>query len=428
MSTNNYPVLIVATLLLVAVFILSVIVSTSGPRISRTQLAEDPTLQQYSMEFTTVLREADLQINPQIKHEIELNDRLLTVNFLEPLHYATKYELTIDVIDERDKLQQLTSQFITREPELYYLQRQSGREMDYIRSTSLQAEEDDTVYEHPEIVFYAIGRDGLISVVNEGDQQTRFIRGNHETALALPIEAKVIHVQGSSKSNRYAFTLQTPDFENEGWMFNADDTTWQKVTGDVGSSLLGSRLILAPDGQTVAYFDAGRSLIIDNPSDNEAPLTLGVFDGLQRFLPNESALLTVRSNKYNVLNSQSGQIEDAPSVVRSGARAQLFNNRQDYVFISRRLDDTRQDLIQFVQTYLDEATVELLSHPSNERLITGLELSPNDEYVVVQEVPQPAVYDNVDGNNSPTYVLSRLMNIKSGESVRLIEGFDLQWR
>jgi hypothetical protein len=184
----------------------------------------------------------------------------------------------------------------------------------------------------------------------------------------------------------------------------------------------------APDGQSIYYFDQNRNLVLDNPSDNKPPTILGVFDVVTRILPNHKALLTGRSNGFDIVRPN-GAIERAPEAIQLSFQPKILHTTQDFIFITQGLDATGTQLQQFLKIVDANNTVKTLTQESfNEMLFTQLSMSPNDQFTVMEQAYQPVIYDTVIFNNKPQEVFSVIRDARTGDTVRTLNGFDIVWR
>ena len=98
-----------------------------------------------------------------------------------------------------------------------------------------------------------------------------------------------------------------------------------------------------------------------------------------------------------------------------------------FITITQRLNSDNL-LTQYLQRYESGESTTLFEATVQDRLLLGISLSPNDQFVATEEAVTPVVYDTMPLNSKPSLGLTYLRDAKTGKLVRTIEGFDVIWR
>lgn len=425
---SKLHLLVLGTLCVLCV-VLAIALTTQGPRLSRTMLNETAGNQRYVLSFTTPIQPESLlvSINPEIEHETAVEGRTVYIRFLKPLSYDTDYNISLNVTDTSGANSRVTSSFSTTNPTLFYIKR-NATEPDELRRTTIQAGSDTVIFSHDNILAHTVSSRSHMVAVSENDSIKLIHISRRQKEVTLPEGYQLRSMDGSSRHDRFIFTLQDQSLATSGWEYDPRKQQWNGLVSGVGGSLLGSIVKYAPDGQSLYYFDQNSNLVLNDPTDERDPTILGVYDSVARFLPNQKAILASRTNSFMVI-PQNGSSEEAPERVQVSFQPQLLQSLTDYVYITQRLDASSGALTQYLIRLNENGSSEVLaSEATANLLILSLDLSPNDQYIVTEEAWQPVVYDMALLNNKPGIVSSVIRNTATGEVLLTLDGFDVIWR
>ena len=430
MFIKKHQYTLVFSVLIAISIVLAALITFGGPRVSRTILYESLDNQRFVITFNSPIENisSPISIHPEIPFETRISGRQITISFREPLAYATTYELSLSVTDDRTKSSNVTTSFDTRNPDMFYMKR-SATGNDTIYQTKLNdIRSEVVVFSHPRILEFTVGESTLLVLTETNETRKLHLINRSEKEITLPNDDTIVGVDGTPQNNTFLITLQDQKFQLHSWLYISENDSWTEVVQDIGGSLTSSQASFTPDGETITYFDQNQALILDDPTDDRDGVSLGIFDAKRRFLPNMSGIFGSRSNQYVTISAEEGVETPAPEPIQTSFLPFVFNNQQDYVYIQQSFDSLTEQLTQNIRTLINDTVTDIAAYSTDERLVLGMSISPNDEFFMTEEALQPVIYDNAPLNNKPQNVITRIRSTQSGDIIRQLDGFDIIFR
>lgn len=427
MSTNKLPLLSLAMLTVTAVM-LAIIVTISGPRISSTNLVEDPKNQRYTLNFSTEITEppSDITIEPAISFDFNYSQNKVIIQFSEPLRHNTTYTVSMRAKDVRGKSSAVSSTFTTRQLHGYYMQRDPLGD-DTIYKLDMDKTESKIIYQAETITSYALSKDSIGVIINEA-QDVVIVKNNKTQTVPLPEGNSIRFIDGSSSTDTYVFSLiNNTDFTASIWRYDATTKKLDRIKNETGSDIETFEVYFAPDGVSIVYADTSRSLILDNPSDDRPSVNFGLFDSFSRLLPNEKGIFGYSKNTPTLIRADNGSIVELRPEVRGGAQAVAFQDMETFAYLTQSLQPGTKELFQSLIINGGDETV-ITSHNVQEKLILDLSISPDDGYIVYESANQPIIYDKTLYNGKPGNNETYIIDTQSNKTIKKINGFDVRWR
>jgi hypothetical protein len=410
--------------------VLTLIVQFGGTHIRNTSLIENPRMQRFSISLSSeVTSVSSYTINPEIASTLVYDKFRVTFIFDEPLDYDTKYEIDMSFTDTRNKQNNVQTSFKTNLPTIYYLVRDEFIN-DAIFRTDIRDSDKKKIYEAESILLYAVGAKSIMALEKrDSAQYLTIVEGNNKGAIQVPDNNTVDAIDGSHSEDAFLITLIDNDsYEKTIWRYTNDNSNFTHLLDGNSKPLIGSDAVYAPDGKSFYYIDPLRNVILNSPDLSQPALSLGNFDNISRIHPNEKGIFGYKQNQYLTILSSDGSENLAPTATQSSFRTTQFSNLSDYAYIKQNLDKDGIRLLQ--QLYLYRNTTEniITEHPTNERLILELSLSPNDQYLITEESQQPVIFDGLSPNGTAKNVTTYIRSTNSGTILMQFPGFDVKWR
>jgi hypothetical protein len=263
----------------------------------------------------------------------------------------------------------------------------------------------------------------------EEDQIPYIIIDDKKSIVQLPANKTIDKMSASSSEDRYMFTLtDKTSYEKSIWVYMVESNNFNQLVNDKKEPISGSNALFAPDGKSIFYLDMKRSLIMLSEDPSQVPINLGAFDNVDRILPNEKGVFGFRNNNYTTILSLDGSEQLAPDNVQNNSLVQQFNSLVDYLFIEQVLDSDSIYLEQNLISYIDNKETIISTNRVKESLVLVTSLSPNDEFVVVEEATQPVIYDGIYPNGKPKNGFTNIIDVNSGSTIKEIAGYDIKWK
>jgi hypothetical protein len=416
--------------IIVLSLIFTLLVHFSGPRIRTISIDNSFTNQQLIMSFNADIANIEnVEINPIIDFEYTHNNYQMFVSFSTPLRFDTLYSIDMTLTDTRGVSSRQKVIFQTNNPEIYFLNRNESLN-DIIYKTTLDSDINEIVYESDSIILYDFTHKSFVIVEEIDKQQYVLIKsGGNTKPVQLPVDYNIDAISASSTQDLYIFTLtEEISFEKTLWEYSAESGSFRQLLDDQSRPLEGSNAVYAPDGKSIFYLDKNRSLFLISSDSSQPPINIGVFDTVNRILPNEKGVFGYTNNKYLTVISNDGSELEAPEDVQNSSLTQQFNSLDDYVYIQQELDNNRLYLQQNLISYINDKIKVISSTNVKDRLMLNSYLSPNDEFVLTEEALQPVIYDGVYPNGKPKNGFTNIIDVNSGAVVKTLEGYDVKWK
>jgi len=373
----------------------------------------------------------DFTISPHIESTYAVSSTKITITFDEPLKYNQEYDVSFVATDSKNRSSTVKSRFKTSSVDGYYLTRSNSSEKDTIYRFSLNDDTADSIiYEAEEIILYELAKNSFASLEQLGtDQKLYVITENKKQQVSLPTNQQVNAIKGSTTKNSYIMRfIDAKLFTSSLWEYDADDNELSEIFDEDGVPIRAGDIDYAPDGESIVFQDQNRVLQLRNDSTDQPPLVFGEFNTLRRFLPNEKALFGYRNNKPIGIRASDGSFIEPIKEIETSYQTIIMQDLESYVYLRQKFNDSEDSLEQSLISYSagkeSIVTTELL----DKTLFMSLDVSPNDQYVSLEEAAMPAVYDDKRPNSKPKNVSLSIYDRESGAKIKTINGFDIQWR
>ena len=411
-----------------------------------------------------------VSISPATDFHVTTSDGAVVISFDRPLAYATTYEVSVRGVTGLAVNRQsvLSAEFSTAEPSLYYLNRAAvpvgdeNRGVDRILRTTVGSTETTVAFASANIQqFVAMGSE--LAVVStsadpsQGEKASALYRvGDDGTAevLNLPGVGLVHDLQAAPGQSLLGFRFTSaadapgPLYENVLFVLDLrtnvstpvsdlvgeplNVTTWGFLSGrsDIVAQQYDSTLLL------INPLDQSGGNPLENEPEFEAPVPLGQFVELTAFAPDGVRVaVSGREGRYVLDLSQGTESAIVPQIVpgttqyTAGLRF-LAGSERGYVQRVAEFDPETGSARQYLSLVEDGLTRTVYAPASALETIVGFTLSPNDQYLAVQVVPNrdSESSDGYPVNAQATDATTLFVNLATGAVRRSVLGFDATWR
>jgi hypothetical protein len=439
---------VAALLVLVAVF--AVLGYTQGPKLSSAQVDTGQVVQQRGQQLRLFVNQAvatvsadQVTVTPAADVSVSTSGDVVAVQFDEPLRYNTDYTVEVSGVTSVYVAQQSTLRyaFTTDSPDLYYLDR--GADSDRIIRTGLATTERDVAFEATAIEDYAVF-DGALAVSTEtpdGGSALALIdsEGNAEN-IPLPGVGVVEQLQSSSSTGMLGFVFTGADASGSAaynrTLFTVDLNSGRvlvPVMGLDGSVPEVGGWAFIPTTPDLLVYAADQSLLRITLGESSTVLPLGQFSDFQSISadgatavvtdPFGAVALTLADGTIKRLDPSplEGEVPFAgvTAVVPGGGWVQQVADV-----------DVTTGRFKSAMVFDDGETARIIYRTTrDEGSLVEFALSPNDQYAVVETVPNvsSSVDDGYSVNARSTSITTVFVDISTGAVVKSIEGFRVSW-
>ena len=386
-----------------------------------------------------------VEIVPDIPHQVRVDGVSLAIVFERALRYDTNYQVTVSGVREEGGFAQSTwrHEFVTPISNLWFLDRDSGGGMDKILRVSTGSEPPQVIYESPGIsLFTPIG--SAIVVVTEdargvtGMQLVEPVTRRAETIL-LPREADIVDLFAPASGTRVFFTLRSRgnDTSYDRTLFSFDtagsrtpavvtDLSGKPIRATKAFSIPGDdRLIVWVDDVSVEQVDMTTGLVL--PIMSEAQELWGVStDGQSIVAVDIGGTVAVNIDDLSDQRLPVGTIGG-----RQAFEGDTYLTASGFSIAKLAVSNQAgTEFTSLLATVNPEGAVSVLYRtPGDEGSIGRFRVSPNDQYVAVEVVPNLAtqVSDGRQLAARDVSITTVVIDIDRGLVVRSVEGFWPVW-
>ena len=461
--------LVVACLALVAVNLLS------GPRLSDVEVDATAVVSSANarLVLTTNRQLADVTpeqvgIEPAAPFQVTTSGNSVVISFPQPLAYNTDYEVSVRGITGRavDRQSTLSASFSTSEPSLYYLSRaqppaEAGtRGADRILRTTTGSTDTEVAFESANIQqFVPIGSELAVVTVNADLANTLYRVDADGTAevLNLPGTGLVHDLQAAPGQSLLGFRFTSaadaagPHYENVLFVLDLRTNAAKAVPDLEGDPLSVTTWGFMANRADIVARQYDSTLLLINPLDQsggnpletepelEPAVPLGQFASLTAFAPDGVRIaVSDRDGQYVLDLSQGTESAIVPQSVAGTTQytAELRflaggagTDSAGYVQRIAEFDAATGSVRQYLSLVQGGEARTVYAPASARETIVGFELSPNDQYLAVQIVPNrdTELSDGYPVNTQATDVTTLFVNVATGDVRRSVLGFDATW-
>ncbi|TFD62783.1 hypothetical protein E3T39_02320 [Cryobacterium suzukii] len=410
-----------------------------------------------------------VRIEPATAFQVTTSANSVVISFPQPLAYNTDYEVSVrgttgTAVDRKGTL---SAEFSTSEPPLYYLSRaqpaaEAGmRGTDRILRTTTGSTDTDVVFQSANIQqFVPMGSELAVVTVNPDLANALYRVDADGTAevLNLPGVGLVYDLQAAPGASLLGFRFTSaadaagPHYENVLFVLDLRTNVARAVTGLEGDPLSvttwgfmhGRADIIAQQYDSTLLLINPQNQSGGNPLENEPefaiPVPLGQFANLTAFAPDGVRIAVSDRDGQYVLDLSQGT--ESPIVPQSVAgttqytaelrfRAGGVGSESDgYVQRVAEFDAATGSVRQYLSLVQGGEARTVYSPASADETIVGFELSPNDQFLAVQIVPNrdTELSDGYPVNAQATDATTLFVNVATGAVRRSVLGFDATWQ
>ncbi|SEN65707.1 hypothetical protein SAMN05216281_11134 [Cryobacterium luteum] len=420
-----------------------------------------------------------ISIEPATTFQVTTSANSVVISFSQPLAYNTDYAVAVRGVTgtavNRDST--LTAKFSTSEPSLYYLSRAApsadagARAADRILRTTTGSADTDVAFASPNIQeFVPIGSELAVVTVNS-EQGSSEHGGSDFTnalyrvdadgaaeALNLPGAGLVHDLQAAPGQSLLGFRFDSaadapgPHYDNVLFVLDLRTnaatavldvdgdplsvTTWGFMAGraDIVAQQYDSTMML------INPLDQSGGNPLENEPELDPPVPLGQFANLTAFAPDGVRVaVSDRDGQYMLDLSQGTESIIVPQSVvgttRYTAELRFLAGGADgtdpngYVQRVAEFDPATGAVRQYLSLVQNGEARTVYAPASASETIVGFELSPNDQFLAVQIVPNrnTEVSDGYPVNSQAADATTLFVNVATGEIRRSVLGFDTSW-
>jgi len=442
---RTFTALVVVLALLCTGF--AVLGYVQGPKLSSAQVDTDQVtarsgqqLRLFANQPLRAVDPADVTITPAADFSVTTSGSVVAVEFEQPLLYAAHYVVEVAGVTSEfdDQSSTLSYEFTTGSQPLYYLDR--GETTDEIVRTRIAGNERTVVYSAPRIQEFALLGSSAAVSTDAGDGSSAlslvsFDDGGAES-IALPVAGVIKNLHAADDGVTVGFTLSTADgaYADTLMMLNLDaGRDILAVAGLDGSPLAVGNWFFIPGGVTLAAQNSADEGIVLVDTATGVVTPLGTFTSLESLSTDATRLGVTNPFGPVVLSIDDlGETEFAPSpidgVTPFAGEFQLMRgtNLVQHVVLVDYASSAFENLL-----VADDGTTsrQILRTKDDAGSIGEFSVSPNDQYVAVEVVPNVAtsVSDGYPVNDRSTSVTTVFVDIASGAQVKSVAGLGLQW-
>jgi len=401
-----------------------------------------------------------VSVSPASVVDVSTRNDSVVIVFTQPLAYATDY--TVNVRDVRgqsvDRSSTLTVSFRTDEPPLYLLSRspvrpgETTKAPDRILRTTVGSAETSVAFSAPYIQSFVPVGDEFVVVTLTDDLTNELLLVDPDgraAELTLPGTGTVRDLQASPTSNTMGFRFSSPrgaaatPYDNTLFLLDLNRGTVDTVASLDGKPVQAIAWgFMANRAEIVAQlFDTTLLLIDPRAASGTRPIPIGQFPNLDAFAPDGERIAVSDQTSQYILDLKAGT--EAAIVPRDVAGTSPYTAELRFLAGGAGPGGAGyvQRLAEFDQTTgrVRQSIVLVSGNPASSRevyapvlpneTIVGFAVSPNDQYLAIQTVPnsQTQVSDGYPVDPQATTATTVFVDISTGVITRSVVGIDATW-
>ncbi len=428
------------------------VAGSQGPRLVRTDVDPLAVVQQSRQRLVLAANRpiqpvdvSRIRMEPGADFTVDTQADRIIIDFTRPLAYDAAYTVSIDGVQGvgGGPTSDLATSFHTGDPGMYVLVRGGEQQADRIRQSVAGGGQgaSDEVFEATKIQEYAVVGQSLVVATLQDDGTNGLViaglDGSGQVDLPLPGRGTLqdLHAEDTGTTIGFRFT------STDGGAY--DDTL---MVDDVGAGATPAP-VLGLDGQAISAqawgFVPGRPQLVAHGQDGDlylvtvdgsspiVPLgrhgTLGPFsaDGTRLAVtdPGSTTEIDLRTAQQTTLPTETGgadlQYDGAISFVPGDDGAVLR--------VRTALDPATVTATQRLVVVRDGTASDVYVPADPATRITGLSVTPNGRFALLETVPDPARGASDDYPREPrdTSVTTLLVELATGTVTRSVAGFEV---
>ncbi|MDJ0377918.1 hypothetical protein [Cryobacterium sp. PH31-L1] len=410
-----------------------------------------------------------VSIEPAAASQVTTSTNSVVISFPQPLAYNTDYAVSVRGITGTtvDRESTVSAAFSTSEPSMYYLSRAASaaeagtRGTDRILRTTIGRADTEVAFESANIQqFVPMGSELAVVTVNPDLANALFRVDADGTAeaLNLPGVGLVQDLQAAPGQSLLGFRFTSaadaagPHYENVLFVLDLRTNNATAVPGLDGDPLQVTTWGFMAGRADIVAQQYDSNLVLINPLDQsggnpleiepqfDPPVPLGQFADLTAFAPDGVRIaVSDRDGQYVLDLSQGTESAIVPQSVEGTTQytAELRflaggagTDSVSYVQRVAEFDAATGSVRQHLSLVQGGQTRRVYTPVSANETIVGFELSPNDQYLAVQIVPnrETELSDGYPVNAQATDATTLFVNVATGAVRRSVLGFDATWQ
>ena len=418
-----------------------------GPKLSSAQIDTSQVtsrsgqqLRLFANQPLAAVKPADVSVTPKAKFTVSTSGAVVAVEFEQPLQYAATYVVKVAGVTSQfdDQPSTLNYRFTTSSPPVYYLDRGDGSD-DIVR-TGITGAQRTVVYSAPRIQEFALlGTTAAVSSdAGDGTSALSLVSfddgGVESIALPVPGVIEDLHAADDGVTIGFAFTSADGSFDKTLMTINLEaGRDVVPVSALDGAPLSVTDWFFIPGGVTLAAQNSADGGVVLVDTSTGAVTPLGTFTSLES-LSTDGTRLGVTNPFGPVALSMAdlSNTEFAPSPINGttpfAGEFQLMRGT-DLVQHVVLVDYASNKFENLLVVDDGKASRQLFRTQDDKGSIGDFSVSPNDQYVAVEVVPNVAtsVSDGYPVNERSTSVTTVVIDIASGRQVKSVAGLALTW-
>ena len=428
-----------------------------GPKLSSTQIDTSKVVAQTGQQLRlfadqnlATVAKSQVTVRPAAAFTVSTAGQSIAVQFTQRLNYATSYSVTVRGVTSayQDQAQTFRYGFTTPHAELYYLDRAdpaSGAvNDDEIIRSSLRGTGRTVVYSAPHIQAFAAFPAVLAVVSLAGDGTSALtlasLDGGALERIVLPGPGTIQGLQaspavgllgfeftstGPASGRTYDSTLMTVDLGGA--------HTVQPVVGLDSKPLGVSDWLFLGGGENIVVQKFDQTVLLLDPSKPGSITPLGQFAELDNSSPDGSSIVVADAIGRMTLSIATAKTTRIP--VLEVGRQHTFGGQLELLgsgtaWVQKVAVTGTGDAYVSLLVYEDGTSARILYRTVDDRgSIDDFRVSPNGQYVAISTVPDvsSSVSDGYAVNPKSTSITTVFVDIATGNVVRSVTGFDVDW-
>ncbi|MBX0298545.1 hypothetical protein K2F54_00990 [Cryobacterium sp. 1639] len=394
-------------------------------------------------------------VTPASAVSVQTSNDTLVIVFSQPLDYDTEY--TVDVTGVTgpfaERVSTLSTSFRTDESPMYVLTRAPAmpgaatKDPDRIVRTAVGTAETTEVFTAPYIQAFVPTGDELVVVTLADDLTSRLnlvATDGSSAELTLPGTGTVQNLQASRVSATVGFTFSSVPgapgtvYDNTLFLLDLTQGTLATVDGLDGEPVQAISWGFMPNRAELVAQVFDTTLLLVDPRTDDAPIPIGQFPNLNAFAPDGVRIAVSDQERQYVLDLSTGtenaiEAQDVAGTTPYTAELHFLTGGEGYVQRVAEFDQATGRIVQYLTLVTGAAGAEssrVVYEPAlaNETIV-GFSLSPNDQYLAIQTVPNSdtQVSDEYPVDPQATTTTTVFVELDSGAITRSIVGIDATW-
>lgn len=453
-------VLVISIGLLVVIVGLSVLLLQGGPRIRKVtydgMLLTREASQRIVLHSNQPLKDIDPQqvsLTPQVEYSVATSGETIVLQLRQRLDYGTTYTLAIqDMTTSTGRKTNFETEITTPSARYYYIKRNhitaqgilAEKELDTIRHGTLADEsEGSTIYTAHQILDYAILGDELVilSAAENGAQNLVIYNEaqNRERIIPLPEEGTISRLAASPNGKLLGFLFRprhntSNTYEQSLLIYDVVADSLAPVQG-VGSAndLQVTSWYFHPDGSSLILQTLTNVVLLVDAYHQHQPVAIGSYHGVGNFSQDGSqVIVTSLGDGLMALNLRTHDKEipkpTQPNAVISHLR--ILQNSSGFLQVSGSYSEITKVYRKVFEMTNNTEVRELYGADMKEVQIGDFGISDNDQYLTLDASSMATNWklDDYTDHPKPINIRTLIVNTKTRDTVKEVDGFKLTWR